>query len=81
VKGNRVIHTTRGGVYKGDIGERPRGLTTEQGEDQRTGAKLDERQTREAAQRAIEAKPKRSRAATDELTAAPYGKKRVLKKK
>jgi hypothetical protein len=81
VKGNRVIHTTRGGVYHGDVAERPRGLTTEQAEDQRVGSKLDERQTREAAQRAIEAKPRRTTPKTDELTAAPYGKKPTIKKK
>ena len=74
VKGNRVIHTTRGGVYHGDAAERPRGLTTEQAEDQRRGTKIDERQTREAAQRAVEAKPRRVRAKSDELT-APRGKR------
>ena len=81
VKGDRVIHTTRGGVYKGDVAERPRGLTTEQAEDQRTGAKIDERQTREAAQRAVEAKPRRTRPRTDELAEPPYGKKPPIRKK
>jgi hypothetical protein len=49
VEGNRVIHTVKGSLYKGDRGERPYGLTTEQWEEQRTGTKLDERQVREAA--------------------------------
>ncbi|MBV8520127.1 MAG: hypothetical protein JO197_22225 [Acidobacteria bacterium] len=49
VKGDRVIHIVKGNLYQGDAAERPRGLTTEQWESQRTGAKLDERQTREAA--------------------------------
>lgn len=61
VKGNRVIHTTRGGTYHGNAAERPIGLTTEQAEDQRRGVKIDERQTREAAQRALEAPPKKRR--------------------
>ena len=46
-KGERVIHTVRGTPYSGDIYDRPRGLTAEQAEDQRIGAKLDERQSRE----------------------------------
>jgi hypothetical protein len=76
VKGNRVMHTTSGGVYHGDAAERPRGLTTEQAEDQRRGTKIDERQRREAAGRVIDAPPRRVRAAaTDESAAAPYGKK------
>ena len=62
-----MIHTTRGGVYHGDMAERPRGLTTEQAEDQRRGVKIDERQTREAAQRAVEAKPRRIRSRNDDL--------------
>ena len=74
IKGNRVIHTQRGGVYHGDVAERPRGLTTEQAEDQRLGAKLDERQRKEEAQRVVESKPRRLRG-SDELTAR-YGKKR-----
>ena len=48
-KGNRVIHTIRGSLYHGDVGERPYGLTTEQWNEQRTGTKIDERQVREAA--------------------------------
>jgi len=76
VKGNRVIHTTRGGTYHGDAAERPRGLTTEQAEDQRRGVKIDERQRREAGERIIDAKPRRVRGnASDESAAAPFGKK------
>ena len=80
VKGNRVIHTTRGGIYKGDVAERPYGLTTEQAEEQRTGTKIDERQTREAAQRAVEAKPRRKKGGTDDLTSTPSERKRPTKK-
>ena len=69
VKGNRVIHTPRGGVYQGDVAERPMGLTTEQAEDQRKGTKIAARQTREAAQRAVEAGPRKVRGGSDELTA------------
>jgi hypothetical protein len=50
VKGDRVIHTVAGSLYKGNVGEIPRGLTAEQWEAQRTGAKIDERNVREAAQ-------------------------------
>ncbi len=49
IKGDRVIHTTQGNVYSGDRYERPRGLTTEQYEEERTGAKIQRRQVREAA--------------------------------
>jgi hypothetical protein len=84
-KGNRVIHTTRGRTYKGDRYERPRGLTTEQAEDQRVGAKIDERQVREAAKgerqatawgdlRERQPQPGR-RAKRDELTDPPFGKR------
>jgi hypothetical protein len=87
VKGNRVIHTTRGGIYKGDAAERPRGLTTEQAEDQRSGAKIDERQVREAAQGERQAtewgdirerQPQpgtKKRVKSDELTSPPFGKR------
>lgn len=50
-KGNRVMHTVKGTLYSADRVERPRGLNTEQAEEQRVGVKLDERQTREAADR------------------------------
>lgn len=49
VKGDRVIHTTKGMPYHGDRYERPWGLTTEQAEAQRTGPKIDERHVRETA--------------------------------
>lgn len=49
IDGNRVIHTVAGSIARGDDAERPRGLTAEQWEEQRTGTKIDERQTREAA--------------------------------
>lgn len=74
VKGNRVIHTPRGGMYKANVAERPMGLTAEQAEDQRTGTKVAARQTREAAQRAVESGKRRLRG-TDEVTAKPRGKK------
>jgi hypothetical protein len=64
-KGNRVIHTARGGVYKGDAAERPRGLTTEQAEDQRRGAKIDVRQRRESAEALIDKPPHRLRGTDD----------------
>ena len=50
IKGNRVIHTPNGSIYHGDADERPRGLTTEQWNAQKNGAKIDERQIREGAQ-------------------------------
>jgi hypothetical protein len=86
-KGDTVYHTTRGGIYHGDNAERPRGLTTEQAEDQRTGVKIDERQVREAAHGERQATEwgdpnerqpdvtKTRRRDTDELTAPPFGKK------
>jgi hypothetical protein len=86
VKGNRVIHTAKGAIYKGDVSERPRGLTAEQAEDQRTGVKIDERHVREAAQgerqatewgdiSARAAVPGTRRAKTDELT-SPRGSRK-----
>lgn len=74
VKGNRVIHTERG-IYHGDVAERPRGLTTEQAEDQRVGSRIGARQRREDAERVVEAKP-RNLKGTDELTARYVGKKK-----
>jgi len=47
--GDRVIHTVGGSIRHGDQNEAPRGLTTEQANEQRSGTKLDERQTFEAA--------------------------------
>ncbi|HSP34558.1 MAG TPA: hypothetical protein VLU46_09610 [Thermoanaerobaculia bacterium] len=88
MKGNRVIHTTKGGIYKGDRTDRPRGLTTEQAEDQRTGVKIDERQVREAAQgerqatewgdiseRQPQPGTKTRGVKSDELTAPRFGKR------
>ena len=72
--GNRVIHANRGGVYHGDAAERPRGLTTEQAEDQRVGTKVGARRSKEEARSVVEARPRRLRG-SDELTAR-YGKKR-----
>jgi hypothetical protein len=54
--GNRVIHTVKGNLYEGNAYEPPRGLTNEQYESQRTGAKLDERQVREAAHDGLDGK-------------------------
>ena len=71
VKGNRVIHTPRGGVYQGDAGDSPRGLTAEQAKEQRTGTKIAARQTREAAQRAVESGKKRvGSRTTDDVTSS-----------
>ena len=86
VKGDRVIHTTNGGVYKGNRYEHPIGLTNEQGEEQRIGAKIDERQVREAAHgerqatewgdaSARQGVPGERGARSDELTAEPFGRK------
>lgn len=47
VKGDRVIHTVKGTLYHGDRYEGPRGLTNEQQEERRVGAKIDERQGRQ----------------------------------
>jgi hypothetical protein len=76
VKDDRVIHTTRGGVYHGNETERPRGLTTEQANEQREGWNATEQQSRDDAARAKDAPPHHTgRNATDELTQPPYGKK------
>jgi hypothetical protein len=80
VKGGTVYHTPRGGVYHGDITERPRGLTTEQAESQRVGAKIDERYPRDDAHRRVEMPPHHLRTRKDELTTPPYGKKPPRKK-
>ena len=87
LKGDRVIHTVKGTPYHGDANERPRGLTTEQAEDQRVGAKIDERQTRQAAQgdgmpsavgdvNARQKRPAEGRRGSDELAARPSKKSR-----
>lgn len=71
VKGNRVIHTVKGTPYHGNRYEGPRGLTNEQQESQRVGAKLDERQTREAAARS---KHIERLSGTDEVTRTKKGR-------
>lgn len=75
VKGDRVIHTPRGNVYRGDLYEGPRGLTNEQKESQRVGAKIDERQTREAAHDGLGGKQQVERLdGTDEVTETKKGR-------
>jgi hypothetical protein len=74
-EGNRVIHTVKGSLYKGDVGERPYGLTTEQAESQRSGAKIDERQTREAAHDGLGGKQQVERLnGTDDVTEVRKGR-------
>jgi hypothetical protein len=76
VKDDRVIHTTKGAVYHGDEGERPRGLTTEQFNNQVEGWAVKEQQARDAAGHAKDVAPHHTgRNSTDELTEPPYGKK------
>jgi len=73
--GDRVIHTVKGSLYKGDSGERPYGLTTEQAESQRSGAKLDERQVREAAHDGLSGKQQIERLnGTDDVTDVRKGR-------
>ena len=75
VKGDRVIHTVKGTPYHGDAAERPRGLTTEQWESQRTGAKLDERQSREAAHDGLDGKQQVERLdGTDDIATTRKGR-------
>jgi hypothetical protein len=75
IDGDRVIHTPKGSVYRGDAAERPYGLTTEQAESQRTGAKLDERQTREAAHDGLGGKQQVERLdGTDDVTDTRKGR-------
>jgi hypothetical protein len=75
VKGNRVIHTPKGALYQGDLHERPRGLTTEQAESQRTGAKIDERQVREAAHDGLGGKQQAERlGGTDDVATTRKGR-------
>jgi hypothetical protein len=85
IDGDRVIHTVKGTPYHGDRYSRPMGLTTEQNEEQRTGTKIDERQTREAAAGERESTAwsttTRSHATvertdgSDEVADAPFGRK------
>jgi hypothetical protein len=63
-----VHHTVGGSILHGDRNEAPRGLTVEQANDQRSGTKLDERQTRE---NTISAEGKQG---TDDVS-APFGGK------
>jgi hypothetical protein len=75
IKGNRVIHTTAGTVYHGDRYEAPRGLTTEQNEARRVGAKMDERQGREYAHGGHNTKPPVSNLeGTDDVTDTKKGR-------
>ena len=75
VKGDRVIHTPNGTPYSGNRYEGPRGLTTEQNEARRVGAKLDERQSREYAHGGQETKPGISRlGGTDDVTNVKKGR-------
>ena len=75
VKGDRVIHTVKGAPYAGDRYEGPRGLTNEQQESQRTGAKLDERQTREEAHDGLGGKQQVERLdGTDEVATTRKGR-------
>lgn len=75
IKGDRVIHTVKGSLYHGDVSEPPRGLTTEQWNDQRTGHKLDERQVREAAHDGLGGKQQVERLdGTDDVTTVRKGR-------
>lgn len=75
IKGDRVIHTVKGNLYQGDRYDRPRGLTTEQWNDQRTGHKLDERQAREAAHDGLGGKQQVERLdGTDDVTSVKKGR-------
>ena len=78
-KGNRVLHTVKGTLFSGETIEHPRGLTAEQGEAQRIGPKLDERQTREAADRLRDTVHPDERA-SDELVDRPSGAKGPLRR-
>lgn len=75
IKDDRVIHTVNGTPYHGDRYDRPRGLTTEQNERQRTGEKLDERQVREAAHDGLGGKQQVERLdGTDDVTTVKKGR-------
>jgi hypothetical protein len=75
VDGDRVIHTVKGTPYHGDLYEGPRGLTNEQKESQRVGAKLDERQVREAAHDGLGGKQQVERLdGTDEVAETRKGR-------
>ena len=75
IKDDRVIHTPQGSLHHGDVYEAPRGLTNEQNEARRVGAKLDERQGREYSHGGQETKPGISRLdGTDDVTDVKKGR-------
>lgn len=75
VKGDRVIHTVKGNLYKGDRYEGPRGLTNEQAEERRVGTKIDERQGRQYAHGGHDVKPGVERLnGTDDVTSVKKGR-------
>lgn len=75
IAGDRVIHTPKGTLHHGDRFEGPRGLTTEQNEARRTGAKLDERQSRQTGFGGQMEKPPVSRLdGTDDVTDVKKGR-------
>jgi hypothetical protein len=75
IDGDRVIHTPKGMPYHGDRYAPPYGLTTEQAEAQRSGSKLDERQTREAAHDGLGGKQQVERLdGTDEVASTKKGR-------
>ncbi|MFP5246682.1 MAG: hypothetical protein ACLGH0_08300 [Thermoanaerobaculia bacterium] len=75
VRGDRVIHTPKGSLYHGDRYEGPRGLTNEEKETRRTGAKIDERQSRQTGFGGQLTKPPVSRLdGTDEVTVTKKGR-------
>lgn len=69
--GDRVIHTVAGTPYHGDRYERPRGLTTEQNEDHRTGTKIDGRHTAKPPAASTRARPGPARRASTPRSSAP----------
>jgi len=74
VKGDRVIHTVNGSLYKGGY-EGPRGLTNEQAEERRVGTKIDERQGRQYAHGSHDIKPGIGRLdGTDDVTTVKKGR-------
>ena len=75
IKDDRVLHTVKGSLYRGDLSEPPRGLTNEQWNDQRTGHKLGERQIREAAHDGLDGKQQVERLdGTDDVTSVKKGR-------
>lgn len=75
IKGDRVIHTPKGSLYHGDRYDRPRGLTTEENESQLRGAKIGERQVREAAHDGLGGKQQVERlGGTDEVASTRKGR-------